>query len=180
MNIAVITMLLLAQSPTVSNNTGDGVYWKSAPWTVYKYSDEDTCDIGNALPNGEYLSVQYHPKDKFASIMMTNKSATSLADEQRVNLDIVFFRNKEISGHFQSVQFTARKHDDYTVALISQHLDTDFLNRMAQSDTMGLFTNKSALVGAARLVGSAQAVSQLKTCAFEAAELNPNDPFLKE
>lgn len=158
------------------------IYWSSAGWNVFAYEDEDMCEMAAETNNGEHFTFAYLPRIASFSFILTNSSATSLRDGQSVELLIAFVRNGQVNLDWGEQSFDVR-HTGGAVAFTSPLLRSPIDKDMAQSDQLGLFRRANdgelVIVGGINLDGSAEAIQQTKQCAFEAAGLNPDDPFLR-
>jgi hypothetical protein len=153
-------------------------YWHGETFTVYSYDEEKTCDLGHRTPNNEYLTIAYDAESKTAHLMVTNKNASSVKNNQTVRLALVFVNGKSVTAPWnENVEFTAVEMSNGSRALVSEGLDGSFLDAFSAHETFGVFTQKKALVGGYSLKGSSEAIRQLKNCAIRAAGINPLDPF---
>ncbi len=155
-------------------------FWREGRWSVFSYPDEDSCEIGVVPREGEYLTLQHTPRDEGANLMITNKSATSIADGEKLTLNVVFMANNEIKSQWENVAFTVRVMPDETRALVSERLSQTFLTDFSKEEFAAVLNSNLKLVGGVDLKGSKAAVQQLRNCALIAAELNPDDPFLAD
>jgi len=169
----------LGEAPSVEFQPDQPIYWSSERWNVFGYPDEGVCDIGHAASEDSYLSLQYDARAQIAKLMVTNKFAKSMADGDTVLLNIVLFQNKSIAKTWDNTHFTVRVLEDGSRALISSELPRQFLTAFSESELLGVVTPRNAVVGGANLTGSAKAIEMLEKCSFEAAELDPRDPFIQ-
>jgi predicted ATP-dependent serine protease len=126
------------------------------------------------------VSIQYHPKNESTYLLVMNKAASSRVDGEKVILDIAFKTKDTVTQIWDDTEFLVRVLSDGSRDMISEALHEEFLTRLAADEAFVVVTQKIALVGGSYLDGSANAVTQLRQCAYEAAELNPDDPFLQK
>jgi hypothetical protein len=155
-------------------------YWVEGGWRVFSYPDEESCEIGVKPKEGMYLTLKYLPRDSAAYLMVMNDTATSRADGERVSLDIAFINDTDVTRLWDDTPFTVRVMQNGSRAMVSEPLAEEFLTRFALDRALAVTTQTRALVGGSVLEGSAKAIEQLRKCAFEAAKLNPADPFLQK
>lgn len=144
---------------------------------VFAYPDEEMCDLGFPTASGEYVTIGYKPRVG-TSVMITNKHATSLRAGEVKSLVVVF--GSEPGRPFTSkhvMPFDVHKVDAQRV-LSASPTYKDFLDDFARSGFMAVLTPQGAVVSAIKLDGSSSAVEQLRACAYVAAKLDPQDPFL--
>lgn len=168
-----------AQDSTITSEPGSSAIWSKGNWRLFSYDDEDMCDLGFSLPDGEYVTIGYSPKVRSANLMVTNQHATSRKSGETARLTVVF-----TSPALKRI--VARRDLDFEVLELADRrafsaLKTypEFLDDLSAAGAMGVFTSSGALVRAISLDHSADAVRALRSCALEAAELDPRDPFLE-
>ena len=171
-----------AMAQTAEHHNDHPKYWSSEGWDVYAYDDEDMCEAAAETVSGEHFTFAYLPRSASYSFILTNANATSLRDGQSVRLMVAFIRQGEVNLDWGEQTFNVR-HTGGTVAFTSPLLRSPIDRDMALSDQLGLFrysTNgELLLVAGISLDRSAEAIEHMRQCAFEAAELNPDDPFLR-
>lgn len=168
-----------SNEPKVTIQRDKESYWRDERWSVYAYPEEDSCEIGIVPKEGEYLTLRHDPRDKTAHLMITNNAATSKGDGETVSLDIVFLVAKDFGKRWNDTKFIVKVMPNGNRALISEALNQNFLSAFAESEVLAVVTKSWSIVGGLNLSKSALAVKALRQCALEAAELNPNDPFLE-
>lgn len=183
--IALATFLptaLAAQDVSVSVDPKGSVFWSGLGWTVYSYPDENMCEVSAQTKNDEDFTLSFFPKYHGFIFIMTNTNATSLNDGQKVDLSIQFVKSGKIDQGWGQRQFNVAKLNGkvtFTSPLLPIPLDEDF----ATSEAMGIATTSSTgtfkPVAAINLSGSGSAIVKLRTCALQAAKLNPKDPFVE-
>lgn len=176
--IAAIALLAAMQDSTARIDSDLTPYWSGEEgWRVFAYPDEEMCDLGFPTASGEYVTIGYKPRVG-TSVMITNKHATSLRAGEVKSLVIVF--GSEPGRPFTSkhvMPFDVHEVDAQRV-LSASPTYKDFLADFARSGFMAALTPQGAVVSAIKLHGSSRAVEQLRACAYGAAELDPQDPFL--
>lgn len=154
---------------------GGHKYWQGQGWTVYSYPDEGQCDLTAELVNGELLTVGYNAKHDVSGLIITNRHATSLSDNEKVTLQVLLLSKKAITSRY-SVEFTTTV-DESVRTLTSESMSPQFVKEFGRADMFGVFYGKHPVSGSASLPGSGVAVEQLITCARKAAGVDPLDPF---
>ncbi|MGN7931914.1 hypothetical protein [Sphingopyxis sp. 22461] len=178
-----MALALLAQ-PTDENDVDIRIdndrtlEWSSGPWRIFPYPEEQSCDLGYSAPNDEYWTVAYSARVKAVRLLITNKKATSVEAGRDVRLTILFLRNSKLSAEWPNTTFETHVVRGGERAFVSEPLALEFLDEFAKADFVGVMTDKAAVAGAS-LSGSAEAIGRLRNCAFTAAGLNADDPFLK-
>ena len=152
--------------------------WVNGRWNVYSYDDEDSCEIGIVPKEGEYLTVKYAPRETAVYLVMTNKDATSKVDGEIVILDVMFFNEKVLTGSWRNINFKVTVMADGRRAIASEALAKNFLSLFSSEIYVAVITKSGEMFGGINLDGSSLATSHLRKCAYAAADLNPNDPFL--
>ena len=157
-------------------------YWEGEGWRVIPYPEEQMCDLAIDSVTNESFTLGYYPLESQFSLVFTNKEAKSLKSGQKISLWLVFITNGKVDAEWGEFEFTVTKNDE-NVFFGTHGFNKKLLNDVSQSDIVGLFRldaeRDPVVVSAVPLKGSAKAIVQLKECAFEAAGLNPNDPFLQ-
>lgn len=173
--------LVLGQDATARIENDPKPFWSGEEgWRVFAYPEEEMCDIGFETASGEYVTVGYKPKDHQTSLMVTNKHATSLKAGQVKRLAVAFGTAPGV--RFGAVHMLSFEVLDADGKLVLSATDTypDFLDDFGKSGVMGVLNPGGGVVTAISLVGSSQAITQLRSCAVEAAGLDPKDPFLPQ
>jgi hypothetical protein len=169
---------ILAQVPNPDLQHGGNLYWEGRGWAVYSYPEEEQCDLAVAFKNGERLTLMYRARERVATLLVTNKHASSLKHDQAVKLNLYFFFDARSPRAWNSVSFTAKTMPEAGTALISEGLDAKFVEDFAQASMFGIFTGKNYVAGSP-LPGSADATAKLVDCAKVVAKIDPLDPFQK-
>jgi len=124
------------------------------------------------------LAVEYDAKDGHVLLFLGNKNATSLTDNQKVKLEILFTRGGRVDDGWGEQEFTAHVDESGTPLFSSNGwFSTEMLDDIAKNDYF-MVMNGDKLVSGAKLQQSAALVSKLRECSMKAANLNPKDPFL--
>lgn len=124
------------------------------------------------------LAVSYDAKTKNASIIFSNTKATSVTDEQKLELDILFLgAGRRSDDGWGTKTFTVSVSDGVPY-FWSESLEKVLLDDVAKNTGVAFFTD-GTLISSFELKGSSHAIAELRKCAFEIAGLNPLDPFLK-
>jgi hypothetical protein len=176
-----LAMLLSMQdTPKVVIKSDYPVYWKQGSWTVYPFKDEESCDLGYKEANNEYLTIAYSAKEKFFRILITNKDASSLKNDQVVSLNVYFTKNGKMAESWNPIDFSARRMEGQSPILVSDMITSKALSDFEKNDVFAVMTRSDKIVSAYRLEGSAKAIEQLRSCGSDVAGINPNDPFMKD
>ena len=157
--------------------TGGNVFCSGQGWTIYAYPAEDQCDLTAEFTDGELLTVSYNAKADTSGIVVTNRHATSLAQDQKVPLNLVLLSKRAIISQ-NRVEFTSHLSGSQHV-LVSDALDVRFIKNFGRADMFGLFFGNKGVAGSASLLGSAAATERLIACAEKAGGIDPLDPFRK-
>lgn len=171
-----VTALLMAQSGLARESI------KVGDWTIDAVGE--TCSATalygeNRTDALTHVSIHYNARNKTAYIAFTNSKATSLKQDEQVYLTIAFKRpNGDYDEGWGAKRFDVTVMSSGTRYFESQNLDYELVSDFARSKLVVFFIGTEA-ISAFPLDGSAVAVTALKECAFEAAGLNPLDPFLK-
>lgn len=181
----VLATVLMDQSVSADSAVLDNEkkpYWSEGAWAVYSYPEEEMCEMAADTYNGEMFTFASFPKRGGFTFLMTNRKATSLSDGDVVNLEIIFLRNNRIDNGWGTRRFNVQKTDGLVLflsPLLPHPIDED----IAKATHIGLFRTSSngepVLVAGIELPGSSKAIPKLRECAFDAANLNADDPFLK-
>ncbi|WP_416463848.1 hypothetical protein [Sphingomonas sp. VDB2] len=176
--IAAIALLAATQDSTARIDSDLTPYWSGDEgWRVFAYPGEEMCDLGFPTAFDEYVTIGYKPRVG-TSVMITNKHATSLRAGEVKSLVVVFGSEPERPFTIKHVMpFDVHEVDAQRV-LSASPTYKDFLADFASSGFMAVLTPQGTVVSAIKLDGSSRAVEQLRTCAYEAAKLDPQDPFL--
>lgn len=149
-------------------------------WRVFSYPDQSMCDIGYATPAGGYITVGYRPKERATNLGVLNPHVTSLRVGESRRLVVVFgpaIGKSYVRSHTLTFEVVEA---DGQLVLSASDTYADFLADLGSSGVMGVLTPSGAVVAAIELRGSKDAVQHLRACAFQAAKLDPADPFLRE
>ncbi|MBC7492112.1 MAG: hypothetical protein H7241_06675 [Novosphingobium sp.] len=170
---SLLALISLAGEPELQH--GGDVFWAQSGWTIYRYADEKTCDLTREFDNGENLTVEYDAQGERVILIVTNKHATSLVNDQKVYLDILFVNNNNKNYRMRNIKFTA-KSNGFGPVLVSDMLTTNALNLLSNNSVFMVMYNEK-VVGGSVLNGSGVAISQLKICSKSTAGIDPKDPF---
>lgn len=181
LGLLAMVAAMMGQDATARIDSDQRPYWSSDQgWRVFAYPAEEMCDIGLSTVSGEYVTVGYWPKAAVASLMVTNRHATSLRAGDTKRLVVGFA--KAPGQRFGSVHEMSSEVLDAEGSLVLSATETypSFLDDFAGSGVMGVLNPGGGVVAAIPLGGSSQAVARLRACAIEAAGLDPEDPFLPQ
>lgn len=162
-----------AETPTGSINSE---YAEVGLWGVRALTARPTC-VALLVYDDIGLAVEYDAKRGTVELALSNESATSVADDQKVKLKIQFATNGRWDDGWGEREFTARVTTDGSRMFLSEPFNKEMLTDIARQDYL-IVTYGEKLVGGAKLDQSTAMVKKLRQCSIEAAGLNPEDPFL--
>ena len=158
-------------------------YWTSPDWDVDAYADHCMATTVSELKEDglSVFGVYYAAEDKYLSVNFSSPVTSSLKEDDKVTAELLFASTKrnEVDDGWGSPEFTVTKMDGGStlfVLKIKADAVQTMLDDVSANDYVALQKNETIFAGA-QLDGSAQAMKQLKACAFGIAGLNPRDPF---
>lgn len=126
-----------------------------------------------------HVAIHYDARKKSSYLSFTNSKATSLNQDDKVNLTVSFKRpNGDYDEGWGETRFDVTVMPGGSRYFESQNLNFELLSDFARSKLVAFFIGTEA-VSVFPLDGSAAAIAELRKCAFEVAGLSPLDPFLK-
>lgn len=153
-------------------------YWQKGGWNIIIDTDKRYCMLSASYKSGRFFSVFYKPKDKNVTLYFTDPNSTSLQDGEKKNLQVILRSPRmTFDDGWGEREFTVGRKADYeNVTFISFSFSPEMLDDLAANESIGFFYNDK-VVAVFDLVGSAEAIKQLRTCAYKAANINPKDVF---
>ena len=170
----------LAPAAAQEEGVNKSVYFAAPDKTsdIIEYPDSDGCLLRMGYENS-FLSLAYNAKTKIAIVRFVSKEATSIKNDEKKKLNIMFLVTPTREGDtWEDTDFTAKINEDGSRYFTSEPLNSEFIDSFAKSVTVAFFYGEN-LVESFNLAGSAKLVSKLKDCSMMAGGINPNDPFTK-
>lgn len=169
----------------------DETFWESSVWSVETATNDNgpyclALRLMSRKVDGadRSLAVIYQAQIHSAGLAFTTDTTTSLPSEGDVDLKLFFSaagRNDVDDGWGTRSFHYTRGETGYNFMAVFEGAENarQLLDDIAAYSTLGMFTQRDVVVYASPLDGSAQAMTQLRRCAFQVAGLNPEDPFLQ-
>lgn len=166
------TLAQAEDRPTVYKTT-------QSHWVIMKGSKQ--CVAARGYEGDHFLHIGFDPVTNTVAVGVTDPNATSLKEGQEIKLHVFFFGANTVDDGWGLWDFTVGKDDDGRPMMLGAFDARDMLRDIARSESIAFSIDAEAKrpVGLFPLKGSAAAVAALRQCSFEAAGLNPNDPFLR-
>ncbi|WP_334185032.1 hypothetical protein [Novosphingobium sp.] len=156
---------------------------REGTWTIKQVAGR--CTLSQVLQHDddrrEIFNVYYDAREKNVLMTFSSTLTTSLPSEGMTKLHLDFSSKGVLDDGWGERDFSYRLVPDTDMHMFStlfagSSAVSDFFQDLAKSDFVGVRYGVRAVAGS-DLRGSSSAIASLRKCAFQAAGLDPRDPF---
>jgi len=156
------------------------MYFRKDHWSVISDPSDKTCSILANFEEELVLLATYDAALDGVRLKFAIPEASSRKDGEELKLKLLFMdtMNNLDSGWGEKKFVVSRMGPSETPIFVSGILNREVLDDLARNKFIALYFGDKLIISL-NLSGSAVVVSKLRKCAFEAAGLNADDPFLQ-
>lgn len=173
--------LALPVAALLSAQSAHAELYKSLPnnWSVHKL--DNRCTAAAGYEKDQTFLISYYAEQDRVTLSLYIPQATSLKDNDVVELYVKFVVGNTLDDGWGSKTFIVSIEDDGIPALLGGFSGRDMLRDIARADIIAFSLDEEAErnIAVYKLKGTAAVVASLRKCGLEVAGLNPDDPFVK-